>query len=269
MPSKLNHELSGKHQLFVNRQGTGEPVVLLHGLLGSHSYWDEVVKHISGAKYEVIVPDLLGFGQSDKPKDLQYRIEDHVAAIEKEVLADIKTPVTLVGHSMGAMIALRLAARNPDRVKTLILVNLPIFSDPKHAGQTVKRALGPFQRVYASRVGIVLYGMRNNFLKTLILQSVQGGGSELPNKVAADYTSHNWQSFKRSLVNVIINHSTHADLGESQIKTKFIYSRNDPFLTPAALEVIEGLSHFERIELDGKHRLPIEQAQRIALEICS
>ena len=243
--------------------------MLLHGLLGSHAYWDEVVSHIPSAKYEVIAPDLLGFGQSAKPKDLDYKIDDHVAAIERAVFNTTKTPVTLVGHSMGAMIALRLAAKYPDRVKSLILVNLPLFSDPKQAGRIVKKALRPLQRVYVSPAGIVLYGMRNNVLKTFITQSVQSAGSELPDEVVADYYKHSWQSFKRSLVNVVFNHSTHKDLRSISTKTKFIYSNNDPFLTPAALEVIDGLSHLNRIELAGQHRLPIEQSRRIAFEICN
>lgn len=269
MPSKQEIKLPTKHQLFIDRNGSGEPILLLHGLLSSHSYWDEVAKHIPTNKYEVIAPDLLGFGQSDKPKDLDYKIDDHVAAIEKAVFDNIKTPVTLVGHSMGAMIALRLATKYPDRVKSLVLVNLPLFPDAKQAGRIVKKSLRPLQRVYVSRAGIVLYGMRNNVLKTFIAQSVQSSGSQLPNDVVADYYKHNWQSFKRSLVNVVFNHSTHTDLQGTATKTKFIYSKDDPFLAPAALETIDGLSHFDRIELEGQHRLPIEQARRIAFEICS
>lgn len=269
MPSKQDIKLSTTHQIYIDRHGRGEPILLLHGLLGSHAYWDEVVKHIPTSKYEVIAPDLLGFGRSDKPKDLDYEIDDHVVAIEKAVFDSIKIPVTLVGHSMGAMIALRLAAKYPDRVKSLVLVNLPLFPDSKQAGHIVKKALQPLQRVYVSRAGIVLYGMRNNVLKTFITQSVQSAGSELPNDVVADYYKHNWQSFKRSLVNVVFNHSTHEDLRGIATKTKFIYSKDDPFLTPAALETIDALSHFDRIELEGQHRLPIEQARRIAFEICN
>jgi pimeloyl-ACP methyl ester carboxylesterase len=269
MPSKQDIKLSTAHQIYIDRHGKGEQVLLLHGLLGSHAYWDEVVKHIPTSKYEVIAPDLLGFGRSDKPKDISYGIDDHVAAIERAVFDNIKTPVTLVGHSMGAMVALRLAAKYPDRVKSLVLVNLPLFPDSKQAGRIVKKALRPLQRVYVSPAGIVLYGMRNNVLKTFITQSVQGTGSELPDNVVADYYKHNWQSFKRSLVNTVFNHSTHEDLASVTTKTKFIYSEDDPFLNPAALAMIDALSHFDRIELEGQHRLPIAQARRIAFEICN
>lgn len=269
MPSKQEIKVSSKHQLFVERQGKGEPVLLLHGLLGSHSYWDEVVKHIPSKKYEVIAPDLLGFGRSSKPKDLSYTIDDHIAAIEADVMSNIKSPITLVGHSMGAMIALRLASKYPDRIKALILVNLPLFPDSKHAERTVKRALRPLQRVYVSRVGIVLYAMRNNILKTFIMQSVQGAGSRLPSDVVADYYKHNWESFKRSLVNVVFKHPANEDLATVKNKAKFIYSKDDPFLSPAALEIIDGLSHFDLVELPGQHRLPIDQAHRVAFEICN
>ena len=269
MTSKQVIKPTTKHRLYVDRHGKGEPLLLLHGLLGSHAYWDEVVKHIPANKYEVIAPDLLGFGQSDKPKDLEYKIDDHIAAIEKAVFGAIKTPVTFVGHSMGAMIALRLAVKYPDRVKSLVLINLPLFPDSKQAGRIAKKALPPLQRVYVSRAGIVLYGMRNNVLKTFITQSVQNAESKLPNDVVADCYKHNRQSFKRSLVNTVFNQSAYEDLRATVTKAKFIYSEADPFLTPAALEMIGKLSHYNRIELAGEHRLPIEQAQRIAFEICN
>lgn len=114
------------------RQGEGEALVLLHGLGSSSRDWEyqipEFAKH-----YDVIAPDFRGSGQSDKPKG-PYKIsdfaEDTWALLDK---LDI-TKAHLVGLSMGGATAFEMAARRPERVHNLVVVNCgPSFalSSPK------------------------------------------------------------------------------------------------------------------------------------------
>jgi pimeloyl-ACP methyl ester carboxylesterase len=107
--------------------GRGRPVLFLHGWLGSWRYWMTTMEAISD-KYRTYALDLWGFGDSDKSKP-RYEISDYVTLINNfsENLGLREAPI--VGHSLGAMIALEYTARYPDRVKKVMAVSMPVTSD--------------------------------------------------------------------------------------------------------------------------------------------
>jgi pimeloyl-ACP methyl ester carboxylesterase len=108
--------------------GTGYTVVLLHGLGGTGEKWGDVTSALRHEPCRVIALDMLGFGSSPKPDHLGYNANDHaravIAALRKY---KVKGSVILVGHSMGCLIAVRVAARRPALVKHLILYQMPIY----------------------------------------------------------------------------------------------------------------------------------------------
>ncbi|KAJ3682968.1 hypothetical protein LUZ60_013195 [Juncus effusus] len=113
--------------------GTNESVenaIFIHGFLTSSSFWSEsIFPQISNPNFRTFAIDLLGFGQSPKPANCQYRLNDHVKWIEKSVIESHKLDsFHIVAHSMGCMIALALAAKYPNRVKSITLVAPPYFS---------------------------------------------------------------------------------------------------------------------------------------------
>ena len=107
--------------------GRGRPVLFLHGWLGSWRYWMTTMEAISD-KYRTYALDLWGFGDSDKSKP-RYEISDYVTLINNfsENMGIREAPI--VGHSLGAMIALEYTARYPDRVKKVMAVSMPLTSD--------------------------------------------------------------------------------------------------------------------------------------------
>lgn len=124
--------------LFYQVVGAGKPpVIMLHGILGSHRYWDGVVPQLS-KNHELILPDLLGFGDSPKP-EIEYSIQQHLTKIEDviERTHSEKSSIVIVGHSMGAFLALNYTITHPDQVKKLILINAPMKTDE----ESLKKAL--------------------------------------------------------------------------------------------------------------------------------
>ncbi|NLF64314.1 MAG: 2-succinyl-6-hydroxy-2,4-cyclohexadiene-1-carboxylate synthase [Chloroflexi bacterium] len=102
-------------------QGTGEPVLLLHGFTGSSAAWSPVLPALA-RRYRVIAVDLLGHGESDAPDDpARYAMERVVWDIA--TLLDILAagPAALVGYSMGGRLALYLALHIPERWRALVL----------------------------------------------------------------------------------------------------------------------------------------------------
>jgi pimeloyl-ACP methyl ester carboxylesterase len=107
--------------------GRGRPVLFLHGWLGSWRYWMTTMEAISD-KYRTYALDLWGFGDSDKSKP-RYEISDYVTLINNfsENMGIREAPI--VGHSLGAMIALEYTARYPDRVNKVMAVSMPVTSE--------------------------------------------------------------------------------------------------------------------------------------------
>jgi pimeloyl-ACP methyl ester carboxylesterase len=94
-------------------RGTGPIVVLIHGVASSSVTFQNVLPLIEG-EHRCIAIDLLGFGESPIPEGAEYTLAEHVAAISRTVDSlKLRAAFTLVGHSMGALIAARYAARTP------------------------------------------------------------------------------------------------------------------------------------------------------------
>jgi pimeloyl-ACP methyl ester carboxylesterase len=101
----------------------GHTVVLLHGKNFPASTWEPTIRLLTGRGYRVIAPDQIGFGKSSKPARYQYSF--HQLASNTQAVLDRAqvTRVSVVGHSMGGMLATRFALMFPDRVDKLVLVN--------------------------------------------------------------------------------------------------------------------------------------------------
>ncbi|HVR43262.1 MAG TPA: alpha/beta fold hydrolase [Thermoanaerobaculia bacterium] len=123
------------HSFWVREGGRGTPVVLLHGLSGSSRWWDRNLDALS-ERHRVLAVDLVGFGRNRRlvGSRLPLSFEETAALLGRWLDGDPAEPVHLVGHSMGGLAAIELAARRPDRVRSLTLVastGVPFVLDPQ------------------------------------------------------------------------------------------------------------------------------------------
>lgn len=111
-------------------EGTGPGIVMLHGINSDGGDWRTVIDTI-GPGYRFVAFDLLGFGESPKPLDIDYSADDHALVIEN-TLQDlgIDDPFLLVGYSLGGDIALRYASTYPHRLRRLFLLDAPFYLPP-------------------------------------------------------------------------------------------------------------------------------------------
>ena len=104
-------------------------MLLLHGLAGYGGEWDQTGAWLAG-RYRVAAPDARGHGSSDRhPADVsrQAHVADAVATIKERELA----PAVVVGQSLGGITAMLLAARHPDLVRALVVIEAsPAGGDP-------------------------------------------------------------------------------------------------------------------------------------------
>lgn len=120
--------------LFVHADGGGrgnpspkEDVLFIHGFISSSMFWTETVfpnlTEKTKSKYRLFAVDLLGFGRSPKPADSLYTLREHVDMIQRSVLEPYKVKsFHIVAHSLGSILALALAVKYPNSVKSLTLI---------------------------------------------------------------------------------------------------------------------------------------------------
>ena len=99
----------------------GYPVVLIHGLGGSADGWRSLAPLLKQGGFRVYMPDLIGFGSSEKPAAFSYSVRDESSIVVGFLNALRLKQVDLGGWSMGGWIVQLVAARNPERVRRLVL----------------------------------------------------------------------------------------------------------------------------------------------------
>jgi pimeloyl-ACP methyl ester carboxylesterase len=110
------------HRVSYRTAGDGDEVVLLiHGIVGCAAQWDQVVPLLAD-RYTVIAPDLLGHGQSDKPRG-DYSLGAYAASVRDLLVALGHRRATVVGHSLGGGVAMQFSYEYPPFAERLVLVS--------------------------------------------------------------------------------------------------------------------------------------------------
>ncbi|MGH8164503.1 MAG: alpha/beta fold hydrolase, partial [Rhodanobacteraceae bacterium] len=123
--------------------------LLLHGLVSSGDTFGSDYDRLA-AHGRLVVPDLLGFSRSMSEADGVFSLEDHLDSLDEMVnaLDANKARFVVVGHSLGALIALHWAARRTMQVDAVILFGAPLFRDEAEARRQLKE-MGSLESLFA------------------------------------------------------------------------------------------------------------------------
>jgi haloalkane dehalogenase len=126
-PFNPHFHMVEKESLHYVDEGSGEPLVMLHGNPTWSFFYRNLAKYFSQHNYRVVIPDHIGCGLSSKPQDYEYTLEHHItntlSLIEKLNLKDI----TLIVHDWGGAIGMGVATRRPDLIKKIVVMNTAAF----------------------------------------------------------------------------------------------------------------------------------------------
>lgn len=205
------------YKLAVIDQGSGEPLVLLHGLGASGEIWLPLLKRLKQADWHIITPDLLGFGESPRPDWSNYSVQDHARSIMATLNAmGVRQPVTIVGHSMGCLIAAHIATKYPRRVKRMVLYAPPLFADEpvfrKHARKRERYFL--FFEYVAAHPQMAF--LQRRWLWRLAKRMA-----------GINLDEEKWLPFERSLRNTIMEQRAYNELVALRVPTDIIHGRLD------------------------------------------
>ncbi|MCY1045282.1 alpha/beta hydrolase [Corallococcus sp. bb12-1] len=172
-------ETHGIH-LHLAEAGEGPLVLLLHGWPESWYSWRHQLLALAAAGYHAVAPDVRGYGQSDKPREIEDYSMKHLMADFVGVLDALgeKTAV-VVGHDWGSAMAWNLAALHPDRFRAVVGMSVPHMGrTPLPPTQLFKHAFGEkwFYILYFQEPGVAEAELEADIPKTVrtILAGVPG-----------------------------------------------------------------------------------------------
>jgi pimeloyl-ACP methyl ester carboxylesterase len=109
------------HRIHYFTGGSGQPIVLVHGLGGRSEDWANLMPQLMRDHRQVFALDLLGYGQSEKPRDAAYSVSQEAHLVESFMDAQHLARTDLAGWSMGGWIAMRVALDQPQRIRRLLI----------------------------------------------------------------------------------------------------------------------------------------------------
>lgn len=232
--------------------GRGRPLMFLHGWLGSWRYWMPTMDNLSD-RFRTYAFDLWGYGDSDRNPE-RYTMEAYVAQLDLFMaeLGVMKT--SIVGHSMGAAVALLFARLYPDRVDRVMAVSTPL------AGAAVSKRL--------------LSGGGGSLLDRMLGRRAVSDYPEVElevaktdaNAVAASAQSLDTLDWRRVLAEL------------DSIPTLLVYGQKDPFVTPLTNGDVRDLNgnvrpiglsdsgHFPMLDESSKFQRLLRDFQETKLE---
>jgi cis-3-alkyl-4-acyloxetan-2-one decarboxylase len=200
-------------------------VVLLHGVGANGKAWVILGELLQASERRVIIPDLLGFGDSPKPQWNEYSVQEHArAVIETLKKMRAKGPITIVGHSMGCLVATHIATIRPDLVKHLVLYEPPLYADDPEFRSHMRRR----QYYFALYEFIASHPQ-------LAFTQAQFYWRLAKRLIGFRLTQEQWVPFQRSLRNTIMRQTAYRELHNIKVPTDIIHGRLDVIVTRADL----------------------------------
>ena len=237
----------------------GEPIILLHGYPANHRCWRHQIPALA-REHRVIAPDLLGWGESERPLHLRFDYETEVARLGRLLDALGIDQCNLVAHDYGGFLSLGFTQANPERVRRLAILNSRshrTFVPRWYLAFGLFTLAGRTPGVRAGAVRLPLGEMNRRGMASL----VKGGYVE-PELLEAYVGWMDEAEGRRWLLHFFGEYRVPARaelrerLGEIRCPTAVIWGRRDPYLSPtiaeelaeripdAELTMIEDAGHF-------------------------
>jgi pimeloyl-ACP methyl ester carboxylesterase len=247
--------------------GSGQTVLLLHGIPGVGAVWGEVSRLLS-ARYRVVVPDLIGFGDSARADDIQALWADAQAAAVVTLMDDLRIDDALVvGHDFGGPVAAHLVAQARTRVAGLVLASTNVFGDtpiPFPLSGVLWSGVGrPWERIIFSAPS----------LRMMVKQGVGDTATKLDPHL---YVGDREQArairiiFASALRDLASRYGPITQiLGRAHVPTRIVWGDRDPFFPVEQAHRTADLIQGAQVTVlpGGGHFLPEEKPAELAEEV--
>jgi pimeloyl-ACP methyl ester carboxylesterase len=250
--------------------GEGEPVLLLHGIPGSAYAWESVGVQLSG-RYRVIIPDLLGFGESDVPAG-DYYMESQASAIKELLDSLCISSLFLGGHDFGGPVALTLMRMFPElTVRRLVLSDTNTFTDTYIPPPLRMASIPGLNTLFFKAIAGNRIGMRMMYTAAL-KQKSETTWPMFRRHLTSSGMDYALRIFQRSLADLKTNYQAiEAMLPHISTETLILWGDSDPFFATSVGERMQRSIPGSTLKIYDQtgHFVPEEQPSRVANDIVS
>lgn len=249
--------------IYVEVHGSGKPILLLHGWPDSGYLWRNQIPVLVANGFQVITPDLRGFGRSDRPEgvnaySLQIAVGDALGVLDAYGVG----AADVVGHDWGAAVAWLTATLHPDRVRKLVVLSVPHPLTPS----TLRQREMAWYQLFFQFDGIAEAWLQHDDW-ALFRQMLRGNGdidryvTDLSRDKALT-ASLNW--YRSNLAPR--PPGSPPSLPLVQVPTLGIWSANDHYLDGERMKMserfVKGPWRYEQIE-GASHWIPLDAPERL------
>lgn len=200
-------------------------VLLIHGIGNSGKAWDKVIARLP-ANVRIVTIDLLGFGRSARPTWATYNAKTQARAVLRTYFSlGITGRVIVVGHSMGALVAVDIARRYPLLVKSLVLCSPPFYQ----LDDNEKRLLPRSDKVLRD-----IYRLVQKHPEQFVSVAALAKKYKLTTQ-AFELTPDNMASYMGALEAAIVNQTAFDDAHALKLPIHIIHGTLDPVVVPRNL----------------------------------
>lgn len=197
-------------------------LLFIHGIGNSGDAWKAVTDKIPDT-VRIISIDLLGFGVSPSPKWATYNARTQARSVLATLVRlRLRTPIIIVGHSLGALVAIEIAKRYPLIVRRLVLCSPPLYT------------INPIDRINRDTLLKKSFVQTIKHPETFVKLSSFAMKYKLINN-AFNVTDENVDSYMAALGTMIINQTSLNDAEHLTVPTTIIRGTLDPFIIPKNL----------------------------------
>lgn len=211
-------------------------VVFIHGIASDSGSFTNALKYLEGTNslknVRFVAFDLLGSGKSYTSDELNYDYRDQITALHNAILKlNLKTPLVMVGHSMGTLIATRYADTYKKSIKKLILISPPVYRPEDLELPAFKANMSAFKKVVATR----------------------------------DHKYASNKAFEAEIDKIVSNKYNYKRLLELTTPATLIYSEADEIIAPFNVRHIvkQNPKYLEAITTIGTHRVARDKYTKI------
>lgn len=211
-------------------------VVMIHGIASDSSTYINALKYLEGTtslrKVRFVTFDLLGSGKSLKSDRLNYDYKEQLEALDNAILKlKLKTPLVLIGHSLGSFIVTRYADTHKKKVKKLILISPPVYTE--------KDLENP-----AFEVGMKMFKDAVSLKNRQILES---------------------KAFNNSMSEIVLDRKNYHTLANLTTPTVLVYGKLDQIISPYNIPglIKANPKYLTAIQTDGKHGITHDKYSKI------
>ncbi len=195
-------------------------ILFIHGIGNNGDAWRNVIDKLP-SDVRVITIDLLGFGRSPRPKWAIYNAKTQAKSVLATYLKlRIASPVIIVGHSLGALVAIEIAKTYPLLVNSLILCSPPLYDTSDTTGSVLPKS---------DRVLRTLYKSAQQRPEDFVRLSAFAMKYNLINR-SFNVTTDNVEYYMATLESAIMNQTSYQDAYQLKVPTRIIKGTLDPFV---------------------------------------